>query len=399
MTWQAANTFGWGVLGLNVFCQWAGDADVAPLMEVAISDRDLQWVDPLRRLAMRDAVARSNEFAEQIGRVSPREALSVACPVIHGLGNGFTPTRYIGSSNIGRAIFEDTRFEHFDRKTDRYDVMLVASTWARDLVRAHTRQPVHLIHEGVDPSIFFPGPRAGLDRDRFRVYSGGKVEYRKAQDLVVAAFRVFAARHADAVLVTTWHSPWPQSAEGYTGVLEAPLRLEDGGRIDATRWAVENGIPAAQFVDLGVVPNQLLPQVYREMDVALQPSRAEACTNLPAMEAMACGVPVILADNTGVRDLASGVEPAAPHCIALVEQGPVAGYRRWGTDGWGESSIEEILEALEFAYRERDRARAIGRRASAWILERGHTWADHARALKSLVLSVAEAKPAAGGPA
>jgi hypothetical protein len=40
------------------------------------------------------------------------------------------------------------------------------------------------------------------------VFTGGKIEFRKAQHLVLMAFREFAARHDDAVLVAAWHSPW-----------------------------------------------------------------------------------------------------------------------------------------------------------------------------------------------
>jgi glycosyltransferase involved in cell wall biosynthesis len=391
MTWQAASTFGWGILGLNVFCHWAVDPDVTPLMVTPIAAQDLRWLDPLRQMAIREAVGVSNTFAEQVAKTGPADTLQLDCPVIHGLGNGLAPTRFRGTKNVGRLIFEDTRFDHFEEKTERYDALLVASTWARDLVRAHTTRPVHLIHEGVDPSVFFPGPRSALlDPRRFYVFSGGKIEFRKAQDLVVAAFRVFAARHRDAVLVTSWHSPWPRISAGFAGTLQVPVELDDTGRVNATKWAVDNGIPPAQFVDVGPIPNQLMPQVLREMDVSLQPSRAEACTNLPAKEAMACGVPVILAANSGALDLIdverNPEDAVLPHCLPLREQGPVPpGHTTWGTDGWGESHVDEILNALEYVYANRQDARAMGRRGAAWLVSSHRTWSDHAAALKALV--------------
>ena len=128
MTWQAAGTFGWGILGLNIFCQWAVDPDLTPLMIAPISPNDLRWLDPLRASIVRAAVATSNEFAAKVGRTQPHETLRMDCPVIHGLGNGFAPTRFLGTSNIGRLIFEDTRLAGFEAKVGRYDVLLVAST-------------------------------------------------------------------------------------------------------------------------------------------------------------------------------------------------------------------------------------------------------------------------------
>ncbi len=397
MTWQAASTFGWGILGLNVFCHWAVDPNVTPLMVVPIAQDDLRWMDPLRRAAIAPAVAETNACAARIAAAGADAVLQFDCPVIHGLGNGFAPTRFRGSANIGRLIFEDTRFRGFEARMRPYDTLLVASTWARDLVSAHATRPVHLIHEGIDASLFCPGPRSGLlDPSRFYVFSGGKIEYRKAQDLVVLAFRAFAARHPDAVLVTSWHSPWPKLSAGFSGRLAHPVTLDDQGRVDAVQWAVANGIPPSQVIDIGPIPNQLMPQVLREMDVSLQPSRAEACTNLPAKEAMACGVPVIVSDNTGTRDLLS---PALADdragdgwCLPLRTQRPVSPPAgTGGTDGWGESDIDEIVEALEFVHANRDRGRAIGGRGSAWLRANGRTWGDHARALKALVLAQAGA--------
>ena len=65
----------------------------------------------------------------------------------------------------------------------------------------------------------------------------------------------------------------------------------------------------------------------------------------------------------------------------------MAGYEQWGTDGWGESDVDEIVAALEFAYDNRDRTREVGRRGAAWLVANRRTWRDHAAALKSLVCS------------
>jgi glycosyltransferase involved in cell wall biosynthesis len=193
------------------------------------------------------------------------------------------------------------------------------------------------------------------------------MERRKAQDIVLLAFRAFAARRPDAVLVTSWHSPWPvaaltMNANPAIGAVE----LTPQGRLDPTAWAVANGIPAEQFIDLGTVPNHLMAQVLREMDVALFPNRCEGGTNLVAMECMACGVPTIVADNTGQRDL---VATGAPY--ALTRQSEVL-LADSGTDGWGECDIEETVAALEHAYTHREEARQRGL-AGAQAM-RGWSW-------------------------
>ena len=174
------------------------------------------------------------------------------------------------------------------------------------------------VHEGIDPSLFHPAPKSGLlDPSRFYVFSGGKVEFRKGHDLTLIAFREFARRHDDAVLVTLWHSPWPQLSAGFSGRLTTPLSLRPDGRIDVIGWVEKNGIAPRQVIELPETPNTLMPAILREMDCALAPSRAEACTNLLAKEAMACGVPVIAAANTGVLDLISN-----GNVLALTQQNP-----------------------------------------------------------------------------
>lgn len=59
----------------------------------------------------------------------------------------------------------------------------------------------------------------------------------------------------------------------------------------------------------------VVPLVLRDMDVASQSSRVEACTNLPVKEAMACCAPVIAAPNTGMLDLLT-----ADNSILLMRQ-------------------------------------------------------------------------------
>jgi glycosyltransferase involved in cell wall biosynthesis len=292
-------------------------------------------------------------------------------------------TDVVGVRNVARCIFENTWIPSM-QALEGFDSVLCASQWGASVLRENTDKPVTIIHEGIDDSLFFPGPRSGvLDPECFYVFTGGKIEFRKAQDLVILAFREFAARHDDAVLVAAWNSPWPQLAAGFQANLPAPLRMDSNGTLDIRRWAIENGINPHQFIDLPSVPNFLMPMVLRQMDCALQPSRCEACTSLPAKEAMACGVPVILPNNTGMRDLID-----ADNCVALTSQDPVTGSPGVGTDGWGESSVEEIVDALEKLYTDTQMRKRLGARGAEWILEHRRTWRDHASDLKDHIQSL-----------
>ena len=268
-------------------------------------------------------------------------------PIIKGFANGLVdPGGVIGTPNVGRCIFEDTRLDNLDDKLANCDVVVCASRWNADMLKAKTRKRVEIIYEGIDNTLFRPGPRTGLlDQSKFYIFSGGKVEYRKGHDLVLLAFKEFSRRHDDAVLVTAWHSPWPQLSAGFKGKLNAPLELAADGTIHVKKWVASNGINPDKVIEIKQIPNPLMPGILCDMDCAVFPSRAEACTNLPAKEAMACGIPVILAANTGVKDVID-----RGNCIALTKQKPIHDFTECGTEQWGESDVEEIVQALERLY-------------------------------------------------
>lgn len=384
LDWPASNIHGWGILGLNIFMAWARDRDLQPLMGAPMPESILAGYDEGRVAELGDAIDQSNDFQPSLARFRAAAA-RIDMPIVKGFGNGLVdPGGVMGTPNIGRCIFEDTRLEGLDNKLANCDVVLCASRFNADLLKAHSKKRVEVIHEGVDSSLFRPGPRTGLlDQSKFYIFSGGKVEYRKGHDLVLLAFKEFSRRHDDAVLVTAWHSPWPQLSAGFKGKANAPLELAADGTIHVKKWVAMNGINPDKVIEIKQIANPLMPGVLCDMNCALFPSRAEACTNLPAKEAMACGIPVIVAANTGVKDIIDG-----GNCLALTKQKPIHDFTECGTEQWGESNVEEILQALERLYSDSSYRHKMGSDGAAWILARGRTWVNHARQLKSLIMSL-----------
>jgi glycosyltransferase involved in cell wall biosynthesis len=378
LDWHLGDNFGWGLAGLHLFAQWANDRELTPLSGQLIERRSLGLTDPLRVARMVPAIEASN--ARLARGASTGEGI-----VIEALGNGLAvDRRHRGRVHVARCVFEDTALGGARAALATQDQLLVVSQWNAHLLEAATGRPVRVVPEGVDVAAFCPGPRSGvLDASRFHVFSGGKVEFRKGQDLVLAAFRRFRERHDDAVLVTAWQSIWPHRSVGFRGRLEHAVEASPNGLLDIGRWAARNGIDPGAVIDLGLVPNALMPTILREMDVALQPSRAEGGTNLPVKEAMACGVPVIAGLNTGMLELLHD-----DSAIPLRRQRSVVAPAGLSTEGWGESEIDEIVEALEFAYTRRDEARARGLRARDRLIAEGRTWQAHAAGLKRWLLGL-----------
>jgi glycosyltransferase involved in cell wall biosynthesis len=186
----------------------------------------------------------------------------------------------------------------------------------------------------------------------------------------VAAFKRFHKRHDDALLVTAWHNPWPQFAKSFaqSPTVSCVPGTDEHGRLDVGSWLRANDLPDSAFLDLGPLANSTTAPLLREVDVALLPSRAEGGTNLVAMECMACAVPVILSRNTGHLDLIR-----SDNCYSLDFQSPPSAVeKRADVEGWGESSVEEIVTILEQIYT--DRADAARRGAIGAAFMKDWSW-------------------------
>ena len=372
--WAVSTLFGWGVYGLNLLRHWSDVAGTAAYTLAPIKLDSLAGMDPLGLRAIAQKLVDSDELQRSHitgqGKATPLDGV-----VLHALGNGFCGSPRpreggrTGHVTAGVIFFEDSNLPNATAVAAEYHLLVTGSSWCQKVLHDRGVHNVATVFQGIDPSLFHPAPRAGTLDGRFAVFSGGKLERRKGQDLVLLAFRAFATRHPEAVLVTSWHSPWPAAAltlNSHSTI--SPVRLSADGRVDPTAWAVANGIRPDQFIDLGVVPNHLMARVIQEMDVAIFPNRCEGGTNLVAMECMACGIPSIVANNTGQCDL---VATGAPY--ALTQQRPVASTDR-GTEDWGECDIDDMLEALEHVHAHRDEARRRGsagaQAMAAWTWQR-----------------------------
>ncbi|MGV3552612.1 glycosyltransferase family 4 protein [Rhizobium sp.] len=386
--WGISSFFGWGVYGLNLALNWAGDSEIEPRTSYPIG-QDQVVVDPLRRAALRQFEIQSAQLAEQLKAHAGKSA-TVEAPLLAALGNDFVVSRapsdtlLVGKPEIGVVFFEVPRMapDVLDRAR-AMPIIVCGSSWNERVLRAHGLTNVTTVIQGIDPALFHPASRQGVLSGRFMVFAGGKLELRKGQDLVMAGFARFAKRHPEALLVTAWHSPWPKLAAtlNHSGKA-AELTFGEDGKPDLARWARDCGLADNQFLDLGTVANALMPPILREMDVALFPNRSEGGTNLVAMEAMACGIPTILSANTGHLDLIDG-----RNCYALESQGVVGGDGGPVGDvaGWGESSVEEIDDMLERAFRDRVDAQRRGERGAAKLA--GLSWARTADQMKRIVLN------------
>lgn len=339
LTWQLNTYTGWGVFGMQCALALASRPDV----ELSFWSADLQGLNALDLHRLYPIAARW-QTEVTLGR-HRQQPIPFDGILIHADGNhfGHDITRQLvqAERNMGLMVFEDTAFTPEEiARGQRYDWLVTGSRWNQDVLRTYGLEST-CVMQGIDPTVFHPAPRSGRWADRFVIFSGGKLEYRKGQDIVLAAFREFHARHPEALLVTAWQNKWPQLAVDMTlnGHIEKePLATSDG--VDIEGWFTDNGIPEGAALDLGIVPNVMLGPIVREADVAVFMSRAEGGTNLMAMECMAAGVRTLVSGGSGHLDLvAEHVEPRfQPHATQRHFQ---------GMDGWAEVHPEDLADALE----------------------------------------------------
>jgi glycosyltransferase involved in cell wall biosynthesis len=362
---------GWGQVGLN----WAGllEPEFQPIFGRIPTPQHFVGMDPWRYRTIERAINASKAF-----RYTPE------CVVVDPIGNDLKSYSDVDPKClIGRVVIEKAPMKEALSNLAKYDYLLTGSTWNQERIEWATGRQVKVIHEGIDPSVFCPGPRSGWS-DTFNIFSSGKVEFRKAQDITLMAFKRFSERHPDARLITLWNSPYADLGNGYKGIADAPLWLNQHGQLDIKRWAHDNGVDPDKVFELGNIPNFALPQVLRDMDVMLAPTRVESCTSLPVKEAMGCGVPVIYARHSGMLDL-PGNDLALTGCKSISASSeyffPQSDWE------WYEPDLDEIDSHLEWVYQNRDRAQIMGLRASMWVHQH-RTWWFHVEQLKAWLKEV-----------
>jgi glycosyltransferase involved in cell wall biosynthesis len=150
------------------------------------------------------------------------------------------------------------------------DVLTTVSQYTANLAKQDLSitKPIKVIYNGVNEQLFFPKKR-NVDKE-IRVLFSGNLTRRKGAHLLLPIIE-----RLDKKIVIY-----------YTSGLREQLKLVDHPRLRA----------------LGNIPHEKMPELYQSMDILLFPTVREGF-GLAAVEAMACGLPVVATNSSALPEI------------------------------------------------------------------------------------------------
>ena len=122
--------------------------------------------------------------------------------------NFFPLFNVTGKRNYGYTFFENELNQNSVENAKKYDKVFAGSTWCREKMIEKGITNSELLIQGVDPELFYP-IEENEESNLFRIFSGGKFELRKGQDLVLKAIKILQQKYTNIILINAWYNIWP----------------------------------------------------------------------------------------------------------------------------------------------------------------------------------------------
>lgn len=324
------------------------DVELLPLRAPIVNRYILDDPDLRARLRAQQA---QNEWTA-LARYFTRMRAKASADIVHNtfyLPHGLAP---IGSAKRIVTIHDmiPELMPHTRRRLDwltlkrRYvdsadHIVCVSEATKQDLIKVYglTKAPISVVHHGVDPRFHPDVPRADFLPARYLLYVGHRAQYKDA-DVLFRAFARIAEQDPDLQLLCV----------GGDGLSSAEVaRLQDLG--------------IRERVSQRYLSDDLMASAYVHAELFVFPSHFEGF-GLPALEAMACGTPAVLARATSLPevggDAAAYFEPGDDKELAgtvvdlLRDDGARAGLRARGLERAGQFTWQVAAERTAAIYRD-----------------------------------------------
>jgi len=247
---------------------------------------------------------------------------------------------------------QDTDPENFRRYAAEGGMIHTPSQWSKRRLIANgiPEHIIHVIGHAVDPTYFHPLSRAQIEENRSNLgfhpedvilLNVGTHHWNKGLDLLIKAF--VQARETNKnlkLLLKDQRSTYLVNSESYVQQILSEMGRFDQDLVDSIRM-ISGHLTLAQ-----------LNSLYSVADAYVTPYRAEGF-NLPALEAQACGTPVIATRGGATDDFldpktTTAITGALKENSWLKEDLPINAYI--------EPSLEELTHALQHTHRKSERS-------------------------------------------
>ena len=192
---------------------------------------------------------------------------------------------------IAYTVWESTQLpENFMKKLMEFDELWVPSKWQKDchVEQGYPEHKMKIVNEGVDSKLFKPKVNP-VQNNKMKFFMVGRWDYRKStKDIIRTWIDTFSSNENVELILSVDNFDNPQ--DNFKNTQE---RLIAYGLNDKR-------ISIVSYSDRNTYINRL-----RNSDVFLSCSRGEGW-NLPLIEAMACGIPVIYSQCGGQLEYTKG---------------------------------------------------------------------------------------------
>jgi glycosyltransferase involved in cell wall biosynthesis len=296
------------------------------------------------------------------------------------------PWDFAGRRRALYTVWETTRLLQDESEAiQQVDCLFVPTHWHRQclLDNDYEHPEVMVIPGGYDPAVFRPTPDfelsasrvQRLDPNELRMFSMGKLEKRKGIEVLVDALTLVKSSRPINV-VACWANPFIPNWLGQArDLLERRgfvlvRHMDPGGQI---LYVAPNGNGVVLMAQRDLGQHEVVAGLIRTCHWGVFPSFAEGW-DLPLIETMACGVPVIAQNYSGPSEYLHAGYIALDGKMVTARDG--AAFR--GDRGeWREVNTGSLVAALAHAASMAEDERVRWGRAAAASVSR-FTWADAA---------------------
>jgi len=282
--------------------------------------------------------AQQNDYPERIKQLEAKSSYGCNVCIQHTL-----PHLYSYNANYKNIGFIDVESSPFRLTGWTESLNLMDEIWVpTEITKAHCRRsgvtkPIKIVPHPLDISKYIDHkPVGGINeiKDTFNfLFIGEFIERKNIKALIRAFHSEFRSEEPVSMVIKTSRAP-ANTVENYCLQVRNGLKLRKN-------YLTERVVS-------GRLDERMYLSIIKQCHSFVMPSRGEAFC-IPALEAMACGVPCIWTQNTGMDDFAFGqsVESREEPCFGATEGLP---YLDNAEATWYEIDLRKLQFAMRSAF-------------------------------------------------